>query len=107
MLGHFFDARGNIVETELSGRSISLPPEDLRSRNIVAIAGGASKVAGIKAALASGFLKGLITDELTARSLVTEEAGENPDNKGGKSRHVKTIGKAKGAKHDRQVKGSL
>jgi DNA-binding transcriptional regulator LsrR (DeoR family) len=73
MLGHFFDARGNIVETELSGRSISLPPEDLRGRNIVAIAGGPSKVAGIRAALASGFLKGLITDELTARCLATDE----------------------------------
>ena len=61
------------IETELSGRSISLQPEDLRDRNIVAIAGGPSKVAGIRAALASGFLKGLITDELTARCLATDE----------------------------------
>ena len=56
MLGHFFDVHGNIVETELSGRSISLPPQDLRGRNIVAIAGVPSKVAGIRAALASGAL---------------------------------------------------
>ncbi len=98
MLGHFFDARGRPVETELSGRSISLPLQDLRGRNIVAIAGGPSKVAGIKAVLASGFLKGLVTDELTARSLATEEKGGNPDNKDGKSRRVEAIGKAKAAR---------
>jgi DNA-binding transcriptional regulator LsrR (DeoR family) len=107
MLGHFFDAGGNVVETELSGRSISLPPEDLRGRNIVAIAGGPSKVAGIRAALASGFLKGLITDELTARCLATDETKVILDNKSGPSRQVKPNGKVKGVKHDRQDKGSL
>ena len=84
MLGHFFDAGGNIVETELSGRSISLPPEDLRGRNIVAIAGGPGKVAAIRAALASGLLKGLITDELTARCLVTDDPGVMDDKKLGR-----------------------
>jgi DNA-binding transcriptional regulator LsrR (DeoR family) len=107
MLGHFFDADGNVVETELSGRSISLPPEDLRGRNIVAIAGGPSKVAGIRAALASGFLKGLITDELTARCLATYETKVVLDNKSGSSRQLKPNGKVKGVKHDRQDKGSL
>jgi DNA-binding transcriptional regulator LsrR (DeoR family) len=101
MLGHFFDVHGNIVETELSGRSISLPPQDLRGRNIVAIAGGPSKVAGIRAALASGFLKGLITDELTARRLVNERSAVVPDKKNGKGRRVKIQEKAKGVKHDR------
>jgi DNA-binding transcriptional regulator LsrR (DeoR family) len=98
MLGHFFDVQGNIVETELSGRSISLPPGDLRGRNIVAIAGGPSKVAGIRAALASGLLKGLITDELTARCLVNEQSAVVPDKKNGKGRRVTTQKKAKGVK---------
>lgn len=97
MLGHFFDAHGNIIETELSSRSISLPLQDLRGRNIVAIAGGPSKVAGIRAALASGFLKGLITDELTARRLVNERSVVVPDKKNGKSRRVKTQRKSKGS----------
>lgn len=100
MLGHFFDAQGNIVETELSGRSISLSPQDLRGRNIVAIAGGPSKVAGIRAALASGLLKGLITDELTARRLVQSEAISTK--RAAKSRRVKISDNAKGVKHDRQ-----
>ena len=40
------------------------------SRRIVAIAGGAMKVAAIRAVLASGLLAGLITDERTARAIV-------------------------------------
>lgn len=95
MLGHFFDASGNVVETELSSRSISLSPRDLRGRNIVAIAGGPSKVEGIRAALASGLLKGLITDELTARRLVDERSAVVPDKKNGKGRRVKTQKKAR------------
>jgi DNA-binding transcriptional regulator LsrR (DeoR family) len=100
MLGHFFDANGNIVEAELSSRSISLSLQDLRGRNIVAIAGGPSKVAGIRAALASGFLKGLVTDELTARRLVNEQSKSILDKKNGKSRRVNTTKKAKGVEHD-------
>lgn len=95
MLGHFFDASGNVVETELSSRSISLSPRDLRGRNIVAIAGGPSKVEGIRAALASGLLKGLITDELTARRLVDERIAAVPDKKNGKGRRVRTQKKAR------------
>jgi DNA-binding transcriptional regulator LsrR (DeoR family) len=100
MLGHFFDANGNIVEAELSSRSISLSLQDLRGRNIVAIAGGPSKVAGIRAALASGFLKGLVTDELTARRLVNEQSSSILDKKNGKSRRVNATKKAKGVEHD-------
>lgn len=95
MLGHFFDASGNVVETELSSRSISLSPRDLRGSNIVAIAGGPSKVEAIRAALASGFLKGLITDELTARRLVDERSAVVPDKKNGKGRRVRTQKKAR------------
>jgi DNA-binding transcriptional regulator LsrR (DeoR family) len=102
MLGHFFDSDGNVVETELSSRSISLSPWDLRGRYIVAIAGGPSKVTAIRAALASGLLKGLITDELTARRLVDERSEVVPDKKNGKGRRVKIQKKARGVEHDRQ-----
>ena len=80
MLGHFFDAQGRVVENELSARSICLPHEDLRGKNVVAIAGGPGKTLAIQAVLASGLLKTLITDETTARSLV----GERPEPKSGK-----------------------
>ena len=75
ILCHFLDGEGRVVETELSERSISLPVEDLRGRRVVAIAGGPSKTAAIRAVLRSDFLQGLITDEATARRLVGPSPG--------------------------------
>jgi DNA-binding transcriptional regulator LsrR (DeoR family) len=70
MLGHFFDAQGRVLETTLTARTLAV---DLGSGQpegrIVAIAGGAEKVDAICAVLLSGRLKGLITDEVTARAL--------------------------------------
>ena len=52
--------------------------DDLKGRRIVAVAGGAGKVAAIEAALRSGILTGLIIDEATARALVerTDDAAK-------------------------------
>lgn len=69
ILGHFFDARGRPVDTDVSRRTLSLSVEELRGRNIVAIAGGAAKVDALRAVLASGLARGLITDERTAGAL--------------------------------------
>ena len=79
MLGHYFNHDGNPVETELTRRIITLPFERLRNRRIVAIAGGAMKVAAIRAVLASGLLTGLITDERTARAIVDTARDEADD----------------------------
>ena len=83
ILGHFVAADGNIVETDLSARSITLDASDLAAQNIVAIAGGPTKTAALKAVLHSGFLKGLITDEATARRLIGSTPGDAPRNKNG------------------------
>ena len=48
---------------------------EIGRRDTIAIAGGKSKVAAIKAVLASGLIRGLITDERTARALVADEVG--------------------------------
>ncbi|MEO6299621.1 MAG: sugar-binding domain-containing protein, partial [Paracoccaceae bacterium] len=71
LLGHFFDANGRILLTALTARTltVSFAPEIDR---IVAVAGGADKVAAIRAVLKSGRLKGLITDERTAQALLEE-----------------------------------
>lgn len=73
LLGHFFDAEGGLVDTELSNRSLSVPLDALQGGNVVAIAGGLSKLQAIRAVLRSGILKGLIIDEATARRLVPAE----------------------------------
>jgi DNA-binding transcriptional regulator LsrR (DeoR family) len=75
VLGHFFDAGGNRVETELSARTMSLSFEDLGRGKLVAVAGGLAKPAAIRAVLVSGLLHGLLTDERTAKELV----GSSPD----------------------------
>ncbi len=72
LLGHFFDASGNLIKTTLSERTFTLASEDLKSRRIVAVAGGKVKNHAIRAVLESGLLSGLITDERTARTLMEE-----------------------------------
>ena len=69
MLGHFFDADGKALKTTLSDRTFTLGHEDLKSRRIVAVAGGKVKIPAIRSILNSGYLNGLITDEKTAREL--------------------------------------
>lgn len=75
LLGHFFDRRGQRVETELSGRLASLSYEDLQGGKLVAVAGGTAKPEAIRAVLGSGLLHGLLTDERTASALVGPKPG--------------------------------
>ncbi|WP_250456179.1 sugar-binding transcriptional regulator [Caballeronia sp. ATUFL_M2_KS44] len=72
VLGHFFSAEGESVETSLAARTVAPELEDLKGRRIVGIAGGASKIAAIRAVLKSGLLSGLITDEVSALALNDE-----------------------------------
>lgn len=69
MLGHFFDASGQILQTALTARTLAVSFAEVGDQ-IVAIAGGPDKVQAIRAVLSSRRLKGLITDEATARALV-------------------------------------
>ena len=75
ILGHFFDARGQRVETEISGRITSLPYEELKGGKLVAVAGGTAKPDAIRAVLSSGLLHGLLTDERTAAALLGPKPG--------------------------------
>lgn len=69
LLGHFFDAKGRILETALTARTLTVAFSP-KADPIVAVAGGASKVQAIKAVLISRRIKGLITDERTAQALL-------------------------------------
>ncbi len=69
LLGHFFDAAGNPVETSLAARTIAPDLADLAERRIIAIAGGFEKIEAIRAVLNCGRLSGLVTDEATALAL--------------------------------------
>ncbi len=72
ILGQFLTADGEALETPYDERVMAPGLESLRGREVVAIAGGESKLAAIRAGLRSGLLSGLIVDEATARRLVEE-----------------------------------
>ena len=73
LIGHFLDADGKPVDCEVNERTLGLRIEDLRGRDVVAVAGGSGKRDAILAALRSGVLTGLITDEVAAQQIVALE----------------------------------
>ena len=72
ILGQFIAGDGTVMSSPYDDRVIAPGLEQLRGREVVAIAGGLLKTEAIRAALKSGLLTGLIIDEVTARSLVDE-----------------------------------
>ena len=76
MLGHFFDADGQRLETALTARTIAASVENVDMSRIIGLAGGVSKADAIRAVLESGRLYGLITDECTAKALVRQSNGK-------------------------------
>jgi DNA-binding transcriptional regulator LsrR (DeoR family) len=66
----FFDAQGSLVRTSLDDRTLSITAEQLqKTKRVVAVAGGPSKVNAIRAALRGGFIDVLITDQVTGAAL--------------------------------------
>jgi len=78
LLGQFLDADGRVVECDMAERAISLRLEALRGRAVTGIAEGLDKAVAIRATLRSGLLSGLVTDEATARAVLSEKAASGP-----------------------------
>lgn len=70
ILGNFYDARGEPVECEVSRRLVAVDPAAFENARLIAIAGGMQKQQAIHAALRTGLLSGLISDEHTARAVL-------------------------------------
>jgi DNA-binding transcriptional regulator LsrR (DeoR family) len=71
----FFDAAGRILRTSLDDRILGISTEQLRRvTRVVAVAGGADKADAIHAALEAGLVHVLITDHVTAGTLVERAA---------------------------------
>jgi len=72
MHGEYFNSVGEPLELEHHHRLISIRLETLRNmKHVVGVAGGPDKIEALKAALKGGFIHSLITDEKTARSLLS------------------------------------
>ncbi len=70
VLGSFYDGDGQRIATTLHDRVIALPPEAMRGRDALGIAGGIEKAAAIHAMLKSRLLTALVTDERTAQAII-------------------------------------
>tara|TARA_R110000850_G_scaffold209809_6_gene335817 strand:- start:1197 stop:2162 length:966 start_codon:yes stop_codon:yes gene_type:complete len=70
--GHILNAEGDVVDHPLNKQVIGMTLDDMASiKNVILAAGGAHKVQVIKAALRRGFVNTLVTDENTARALIS------------------------------------
>ena len=85
ILGHFFSEHGQHLPNSVSDRALAPRFAELKSHRIVALAGGTSKTRAIRAILEHGLLFGLITDEATAKRLVSLKPGREPGKKNGKT----------------------
>jgi DNA-binding transcriptional regulator LsrR (DeoR family) len=79
LLGHFVGADGRPVDVEVNQRALGLKIEDLKGKEVVAIAGGHGKARAIRAVLNSRVVTGLITDEATAKRIVERDAEPGPE----------------------------
>ena len=71
MHGEYFNSDGEPLELQHHHRLISIRLETLRKmKHVVGVAGGADKIEALQAALKGRFIHSIITDEITARSLL-------------------------------------
>ena len=71
MHGEYFNVDGEPLDLEQHQRLISIRLETLRKmEHVVGVAGGAEKIEALQAALKGRFIHSLITDEITARTLL-------------------------------------
>ncbi len=71
LLGHYLDARGRLVPTSLHPRLVGLDPARLAGIGAtIVVAWGEAKAPALHAALRSGLLSSIVTDEPTARAIL-------------------------------------
>jgi len=69
--GRFFCADGTLADTDLNHRAPAIAYDDLRSRDVVLLAGGSEKLVATRAVLQAGFVRRLILDQTLAESLLS------------------------------------
>jgi DNA-binding transcriptional regulator LsrR (DeoR family) len=67
-----YDARGNVLDIELNQRVVGIDAEDLHDiEQVIGVAGGEAKAEAILGALRGGHVNVLVTDEATARKVLS------------------------------------
>ncbi|WP_392560052.1 sugar-binding transcriptional regulator [Orbus mooreae] len=72
ILGYFIDQNGKPVVSEFNDLTTSIRLPANSDYNVIAFAAGEHKYSAIRAALKGQYLKGLVTDEMTALKLIKE-----------------------------------
>ena len=73
MLLYHYDLQGNIIQADYHDRLIGIGLEGLKSINkVIGVATGQSKVESIVGAIRAGLINGLVTDEVTAESVLND-----------------------------------
>lgn len=74
VLLHFIDSEGNLIESDVEERLVSLSLNKLKSlKNVMCVAGGTNKIEAIHALLKGHYPNIFITDEQTALKLIETE----------------------------------
>jgi DNA-binding transcriptional regulator LsrR (DeoR family) len=74
ILAQFFNVQGEKVDCDLHKRIVAFPIEDLsKMKNVIGLAGGTNKVQAILGALHGRYIKILITDEETTKTVIDLE----------------------------------
>lgn len=70
--GYHFDIEGNVLDLDINKRVIGIDLDVLKSENckVIGVAGGEQKAQAILGALAGGFLKVLVTDNIAAERIL-------------------------------------
>ena len=74
LAGRFMTAEGRLVDSEMNERAVGASLDDLRGRDVLAVAGGKYKADAIRAVLRSGVITALIVDEATAELVLRPQA---------------------------------
>ena len=71
ILAHVLKDDGQLCDIDLNARLVSIRPHDLaRVKRSIGVASGVEKVAPIRAVLRGEYLKSMVVDEQTARSVL-------------------------------------
>jgi len=75
LLGRFIAVDGSPITHEMNERAVGVALDDLRGRDVLAVAGGKDKADAIRAVLRTGVLTALIVDEATAKAVLRTPGG--------------------------------
>lgn len=78
LAGCFVASDGQPVACEMNERAVGATLDDLRGRDVLAVAGGRYKAEAIRAALNTGVITELIIDEATAQVCLRHQPGSTP-----------------------------